>query len=160
MNSLALIQTNMGNITVELYEKRAPITAKNFVDLAKRGYYDGLFFHRVIKDFMIQGGDPRGNGTGGEAADGGTIPDEFHEELTHVKGALSMANAGPNTGGSQFFIIQAGNGTPHLNGKHSVFGRVTEGLEVVDAIAGVPADGKDKPLNDVIMNKVQILDSE
>lgn len=125
-NRIATIVTDKGVIKIELYENRAPITTKNFIDLAESGFYDGLTFHRVIRGFMIQGGDPLGSGTGGP---GYVIPDEFHPELKHITGTLSMANAGPNTGGSQFFITESPQ--PHLNGKHSVFGQVIEGQDVV-----------------------------
>ena len=125
-NRIATIVTEKGVIKIELYENRAPITTKNFIDLAESGFYDGLTFHRVIRSFMIQGGDPLGSGTGGP---GYVIPDEFHPELKHTTGTLSMANAGPNTGGSQFFITEAPQ--PHLDGKHSVFGQVMEGQDVV-----------------------------
>lgn len=125
-NRIATIVTDKGVIKIELYENRAPITTKNFIDLAESGFYDGLIFHRVIRTFMIQGGDPLGSGTGGP---GYVIPDEFHPELKHITGTLSMANAGPNTGGSQFFITESPQ--PHLNGKHSVFGQVIEGQDVV-----------------------------
>ena len=125
-NRIATIVTDKGVIKIELYENRAPITTKNFIDLAESGFYDGLTFHRVIRGFMIQGGDPLGSGTGGP---GYVIPDEFHPELKHATGTLSMANAGPNTGGSQFFITEAPQ--PHLDNKHSVFGQVIEGQDVV-----------------------------
>ena len=125
-NRIATIVTEKGVIKIELYENRAPITTKNFIDLAESGFYDGLTFHRVIRGFMIQGGDPLGSGTGGP---GYVIPDEFHPELKHTTGTLSMANAGPNTGGSQFFITEAPQ--PHLDGRHSVFGQVIEGQDVV-----------------------------
>ncbi len=129
-NRIATIATEKGIIKFELYEKEAPITTKNFIDLAQKGFYDGLTFHRVIHGFMIQGGDPKGDGTGGP---GYSIPDEFNPKLKHTKGAVSMANAGPNTGGSQFFITEAPQ--PHLDGKHSVFGQVIEGQDVVEKIA-------------------------
>ena len=125
-NRVATIVTDKGVIKIELYENRAPITTKNFIDLAESGFYDGLTFHRVIRTFMVQGGDPSGDGTGGP---GYTIQDEFHPELKHITGTLSMANAGPNTGGSQFFITEAPQ--PHLNGRHSVFGQVMVGQDVV-----------------------------
>ena len=129
-NPTAIIETNHGTIRAELFEERAPKTAGNFIELAEKGFYDGVVFHRVIEDFMIQGGDPEGTGTGGP---GYSIPDEFHPELRHdEKGVLSMANAGPNTGGSQFFITLAA--TPWLDDKHAVFGRVTQGQDVVDKI--------------------------
>ncbi len=126
-NRVVTISTEKGTIKFELYEKRAPITTANFVKLAEDGFYNGLTFHRVIHGFMIQGGDPKGDGTGGP---GYTIKDEFHPELKHTKGAVSMANAGPNTGGSQFFITEAPQ--PHLDGHHSVFGQVIEGQDVVE----------------------------
>jgi peptidyl-prolyl cis-trans isomerase B (cyclophilin B) len=122
-------QTSKGNIVLELAEDDAPNTVANFISLAEKGFYDGLTFHRVIADFMIQGGCPQGTGTGGP---GYVIADEFSPRLRHTRGVISMANAGPNTGGSQFFITHVP--CPHLDGKHAVFGRVTSGLEVVDAI--------------------------
>lgn len=128
-NRIATIVTEKGTIKFELYEKDAPVTTKNFIELAQKGFYDGLTFHRVIRGFMIQGGDPKGNGMGGP---GYTIKDEFSPKLKHTKGAVSMANAGPNTGGSQFFITEAPQ--PRLDGKHSVFGQVIEGQEVVEKI--------------------------
>lgn len=128
-NRIAIIETEKGNIKLELYEKRAPITTSNFIKLAEKGYYDGLTFHRVIRSFMIQGGDPKGDGTGGP---GYAIQDEFHPELKHTKGALSMANSGPDSGGSQFFITEAPQ--PHLDGRHAVFGQVIEGQEIVEKI--------------------------
>jgi len=128
-NRTAILETTKGTIKFELYEAEAPITTKNFIDLAQKGFYNGLTFHRVIRGFMIQGGCPKGDGTGGP---GYTIRDEFHPKLKHTKGAVSMANAGPNTGGSQFFITEAPQ--PHLDGKHSVFGQVTEGQNVVESI--------------------------
>jgi cyclophilin family peptidyl-prolyl cis-trans isomerase len=128
-NRTAVIETAKGTIKFELKESEAPITTKNFIDLAQKGFYNGLYFHRVIREFMIQGGCPKGDGTGGP---GYSIRDEFHPKLKHTKGAVSMANAGPNTGGSQFFITEAPQ--PHLDGKHSVFGQVTEGQNVVESI--------------------------
>lgn len=125
-NRIATIVTDKGVIKFELYEYRAPATTKNFIDLAESGFYDGLTFHRVIRDFMIQGGDPKGDGTGGP---GYAIPDEIHHELTHTTGAVSMAISGPNTGGSQFFITEAPQ--HYLDGKHSVFGQVIEGQDIV-----------------------------
>lgn len=128
-NSTALFETNMGNFRIELYEDKAPNTAHNFMSLATKGFYDGLVFHRVIDGFMIQGGDPKGNGTGGP---GYAIKDEFHPALKHsAEGIVSMANAGPNTGGSQFFITLAP--TPWLDNKHAIFGKVIEGMDVVRA---------------------------
>lgn len=152
-NRFAVIETNHGKMKIELFEQRAPITTKNFVDLAEDGFYDGLIFHRVISDFMIQGGDPKGNGTGGP---GYAIEDEFHKELTHNKGGiLSMANSGPNSGGSQFFITLIP--TPWLDGKHAVFGQLIEGEDVLKEIGEVESDSRDKPLEDVVMEKVAIV---
>ncbi|MFH0904782.1 MAG: peptidylprolyl isomerase [Methanobacteriota archaeon] len=128
-NRTAVLETVKGTIKFEFKETEAPITTKNFIDLAQKGFYNGLSFHRVIREFMIQGGCPKGDGTGGP---GYSIRDEFHPKLKHTKGAVSMANAGPNTGGSQFFITEAPQ--PHLDGKHSVFGQVTEGQNVVESI--------------------------
>ena len=150
--------TNYGVVKIKLFPELVPETVKNFTELAKKGFYDGLIFHRVINDFMIQGGDPLGNGAGGESYKGpGTnIPDEFNQELTHLRGALSTANAGPNTGSSQFFIVQAEGGTHYLDGRHAVFGQVYEGMEVVDEIAGVKTGAGDVPLEKVVMEKVEI----
>ncbi|HEX7628224.1 MAG TPA: peptidylprolyl isomerase [Candidatus Methanoperedens sp.] len=128
-NRTAILETVKGNIKFELKESEAPITTKNFIDLAQKGFYNGLTFHRVIRSFMIQGGCPKGDGTGGP---GYSIRDEFHPKLKHTKGAVSMANSGPNSGGSQFFITEEPQ--PHLDGKHSVFGQVTEGQKVVESI--------------------------
>ena len=151
-NPIAVFETNHGTFEVELFEDKAPITVKNFTDLAGKGFYDGLIFHRVIDGFMIQGGDPNGMGTGGP---GYTIPDEFHKDLKHdSEGVLSMANAGPNTGGSQFFITLAA--TPWLDGHHSVFGKVVEGMDVVREIGKVDTDFQDKPLSKVVMERVTI----
>ncbi len=125
-NRFAVIETPKGNIKLELYENKAPLTAGNFIKLAESGFYNGLNFHRVIHGFMIQGGDPNGDGTGGP---GYTIQDEFAKGLTHDVGALSMANRGPNTGGSQFFIVETPQ--PHLDGKHAIFGQVVEGMDIV-----------------------------
>jgi len=135
-----------------LFEERAPRTTKNFIDLADKGFYDGVVFHRVIAGFMIQGGDPTGSGRGGP---GYTIPDEFHPELKHTgEGILSMANAGPNTGGSQFFITL--DATSWLDGKHAVFGKVVEGMDVVRAIGSSPTGPGDRPLKEVVMESVSI----
>ena len=148
------IETTLGNIEAELFEKDAPNTVSNFVTLAKKGYYDGIIFHRVIPNFMIQTGDPTGTGTGGP---GYNFNDEFSPKLKHDKpGIFSMANAGPNTNGSQFFITVAP--TAWLDKKHSVFGHVTQGIEVVNAIVAVARDGRDKPLKPVSMKKVTVLD--
>jgi peptidyl-prolyl cis-trans isomerase A (cyclophilin A) len=152
-NRTAHFQTTQGDFAIELFEARAPSTTKNFIDLAEKGYYDGLIFHRVIDGFMIQGGCPSGTGTGGP---GYQIPDEFHPELTHAgEGILSMANAGPNTGGSQFFITLAP--TAWLDGKHAVFGKVTEGMDVVRAIGSTSTGPGDRPLVDVQMESVKIV---
>ena len=151
-NPIAVFETNHGTFEIELFEDKAPLTVKNFIDLAEKGFYDGLIFHRVIDGFMIQGGDPNGMGTGGP---GYTIPDEFHKDLKHdSEGVLSMANAGPNTGGSQFFITLAA--TPWLDGHHSVFGKVVKGMDVVREIGKVDTDFQDKPLAKVVMEKVTI----
>ena len=151
-NPIAVFETNHGTFEIELFEDKAPITVKNFIDLAEKGFYDGLIFHRVIDGFMIQGGDPNGTGTGGP---GYVIPDEFHKDLKHdSEGVLSMANAGPNTGGSQFFITLAP--TPWLDGHHAIFGKVVKGMDVVRAIGKVDTDFQDKPLSKVVMEKVTI----
>lgn len=156
-NRIARFETNMGTFEAELFEDKAPKTTGNFIGLAEKGFYDGLIFHRVIDGFMIQGGDPKGDGTGGP---GYTIPDEFHPKLRHDgAGVLSMANAGPNTGGSQFFITL--DKTPWLDGKHAVFGRVVRGMDVVKAIGHVETDMfRDRPFEDVVMEKVTILAAE
>jgi cyclophilin family peptidyl-prolyl cis-trans isomerase len=151
-NRAAHFKTNFGSFTIELFEDRAPQTTKNFIDLAQKGFFEGVIFHRVIKDFMIQGGDPTGTGRGGP---GYTIPDEFHPDLKHSgPGILSMANAGPNTGGSQFFITLES--TPWLDGKHAIFGEVTEGMDVVQAIGDTPTARGDRPLEDVVMESVTV----
>lgn len=152
----AIIHTNMGEIHVELFPEVAPLAVENFVTLGKEGYYEDVIFHRVIKDFMIQGGDPTGTGMGGESAFGEPFEDEFDESVTHEKGALSMANSGPGTNGSQFFIVHAEDGTPHLNGAHTVFGQVTDGMDVVDEIANVETAQGDKPLEDVVIESVEV----
>ena len=147
------IETTKGDIDIDLYAKEAPRTVENFVKLAKKGFYDGLIFHRVIPGFMIQTGDPQGNGTGGP---GYTFADEFSPNLHHDKpGVLSMANSGPNTNGSQFFITQVP--TPWLDGRHSIFGQVTQGIDVVNQIVSVPRDPGDKPNEPVVMKKVTVL---
>lgn len=151
-NSIAKFETSKGNFTVELFEDKAPVTTKNFIDLVNKKFYDGLIFHRVIDGFMIQGGDPKGTGTGGP---GYTIKDEFHPDLKHNSaGILSMANAGPNTGGSQFFITLAP--TPWLDNKHAVFGKVVTGLDVVQGIGKVKTGSMDKPVEDVVIKKITI----
>jgi len=145
------LQTNHGPISIELFPDDAPKTVGNFQDLAKKGFYDGLTFHRVIEDFMIQGGDPTGDGTGGP---GYTFEDEPNEHRV-VRGALAMANSGPDTNGSQFFIVTA-DACPWLDGKHTVFGRVTEGMDVVDEISRVPKDGRDRPKDPVVIERVEL----
>ena len=183
-DTLATIKTNMGEIKIKLFPAEAPKTVENFTTHAKNGYYDGLIFHRVIKDFMIQGGDPTGTGMGGESIWEHSFEDEFDVKLHNIKGALSMANAGPNTNGSQFFIVQAdsvpGNmleqmkempesfpedivkayeqkgGTPWLDFRHTVFGQVVEGIDVVDSIADVAVGTADKPLDDVIIETITV----
>ena len=177
----ATIKTNHGDIKIQLFPEQAPMTVENFVRLAKKGYYDGTIFHRVISDFMIQGGDPEGNGTGGTSIWGHPFEDEFSRDLFNLRGALSMANSGPNTNGSQFFIVQnksmpkryikqmepAGypkeiihaykqGGTPWLDGRHTVFGQVIDGMDVVDEIAKVKKNKMDKPLEDVVINNIEI----
>ncbi|EHN7926498.1 peptidylprolyl isomerase [Listeria monocytogenes] len=173
--------TNRGTIRIKLFPEIAPKTVENFVTHSKNGYYDGLIFHRVIPEFMIQGGDPDGRGTGGESIWGESFEDEFSTEAFNLRGALSMANAGSNTNGSQFFIVQkpdmpadmlgqmeqAGfpveiieaykqGGTPWLDGRHTVFGHVIEGMDVVDEIANLPTGMQDKPVNDVVIEKINI----
>ena len=183
-DTLATIKTNMGEIKIKLFPAEAPKTVENFITHAKNGYYDGLIFHRVIKDFMIQGGDPTGTGMGGESIWGHSFEDEFDVKLHNIKGALSMANAGPNTNGSQFFSVQADNGpgnmldqmkempesfpedivkayeekggTPWLDFRHTVFGQVVEGIDVVDNIANVKVGTADKPLDDVIIETITV----
>jgi len=149
--SAAVLQTNHGAIAVELFDEAAPTTVDNFVKLARDGFYDGVIFHRVIPDFMIQGGDPTGTGSGGP---GYTFEDEFNDRKV-VRGALAMANAGPNTNGSQFFIVTA-DACPWLDGKHTVFGRVTDGMAVVDAISDVETDAHDRPRSDVVIERVEL----
>ncbi|MFH5780625.1 peptidylprolyl isomerase [Heyndrickxia oleronia] len=178
------MQTNMGNIKIRLFPEHAPKAVENFIKHSQDGYYDGVIFHRVINGFMIQGGDPLGNGTGGQSIYGGSFEDEFSRELFNFRGALSMANAGPNTNGSQFFIVQsvavdprmlkqmeqAGypeeaikayedlGGTPHLDFRHTVFGHVVEGMDVVDKIAEVKTDMQDRPVQfDVVIEKINVL---
>lgn len=181
---LATIKTTMGDIKVILFPDAAPKAVENFTTHAKNGYYNGIIFHRVIPDFMIQGGDPLGRGTGGESIWGRSFEDEFSPEYHNLRGALSMANAGPNTNGSQFFIVQADSvdgrfipqmerlpemftpdsvedykavgGTPWLDFRHTVFGQTVEGMDVVDAIAAVERDSSDKPLEDVSIVSIDI----
>jgi len=144
MPSTATMQTNLGTLTLELFDEDAPKTVGNFKKLAGEGFYDGIIFHRVIKDFMIQGGDPTGTGTGGP---GYTFEDEFNDHKV-VRGALAMANAGPNTNGSQFFIVTADE-CPWLDGKHTVFGEVTGGQDVVQRIGSTQTDGRDRPVEPI-----------
>ncbi|MGT2829190.1 Cof-type HAD-IIB family hydrolase [Streptococcus hillyeri] len=182
---VATIKTNHGDMVIKLFPDHAPLTVKNFVDLAKSGYYDGIIFHRIIKDFMIQGGDPTGTGMGGESVYGGSFQDEFSDELYNLRGALSMANAGPNTNGSQFFIVQNQNlpyskkeiarggwpepiaeyyaengGTPHLDRRHTVFGQLMDDASyaVLDAIAAVKTGYSDKPVEDVVIETIEVVD--
>lgn len=184
-DTVAVMHTNMGDIKIKLFGEKAPKTVENFATHSKNGYYNGIIFHRVIKDFMIQGGDPQGTGMGGESIWGGSFEDEFDPELHNLRGALCMANAGPGTNGSQFFIVQASavpenmleqmkdladrgfpsditeayaqlGGTPWLDFRHSVFGQVYEGMDVVDAIANVKVGPADKPVEDVVINSIDI----
>ncbi len=149
------LQTNFGDIKIKVYRRRAPGISKNFITLAETGKYDGVVFHRVIDGFMIQGGDfENGNGTGGSSAKGGYIKDEFAKGLSHVRGSVSMANKGPNTNGSQFFIVQQD--SPFLDGRHSIFGQVLDGMDVVDRISKTKTDLSDRPLEDVIIEGVAI----
>lgn len=181
----ATMKTSMGDIKIRLFAELAPKTVENFTTHAKNGYYNGLVFHRVIKDFMIQGGDPTATGCGGESIWGESFEDEFCVDLHNLRGALSMANSGPCTNGSQFFIVQANDvdpgfisqmaqladrgfptetvenykavgGTPWLDFKHTVFGQVYEGMDVVDAIANVKTGRGDKPVEDVVINSIEI----
>ncbi|GAB2500628.1 peptidylprolyl isomerase [Alkalibacterium psychrotolerans] len=176
------LKTNMGDITLQLFPEEAPKTVENFVGLAEKGYYDGVIFHRVIPNFMIQGGDPTGSGMGGDSLFGGSFEDEFSSSLFNLKGALSMANAGPNTNSSQFFIVTMSDlpeqmasqledagfpeeiitaykekgGTPWLDQKHTVFGHVVDGYDVAEAIQKVDRNAMDKPNKDVVIESVSI----
>jgi cyclophilin family peptidyl-prolyl cis-trans isomerase len=149
--STATLHTNHGAIEVELFDDDAPKTVENFRSLAADGFYDGLTFHRVIPEFMIQGGDPQGTGTGGP---GYTFEDEINENKV-VRGALAMANAGPNTNGSQFFVVTA-EAAPWLDGKHTVFGRVTSGMEAVDSIEATPTDARDRPRDPATIERLEL----
>ena len=181
---VAVMHTTMGDITIKLFPEETKKTVENFTTHAKNGYYDGIIFHRVIKDFMIQGGDPTGTGMGGESIWGHSFEDEFTPELHNYRGAICMANAGPNTNGSQFFIVQADTvpanmlmqmkqmpdsfpeecveaykelgGTPWLDFRHSVFGQVIDGMDVVDAIANVKTGANDKPVEEVSIVSIEI----
>ncbi|MGI6050491.1 MAG: peptidylprolyl isomerase [Acetivibrionales bacterium] len=180
-DTVVTIKTSMGDIKIKLFPEKAPKAVENFVTHAKNGYYNNVIFHRVINDFMIQGGDPEGTGYGGESIWGKPFEDEFSNELRHFRGALSMANAGPNTNGSQFFIVQNKNiyepyiqimeqydfpediienykqgGVPELDGQHTVFGQVFEGMDIVDKIAEVEVDDKAKPLEDVVILSIEV----
>ncbi len=151
-NPKVVLETALGSMRAELFEDRAPATVRNFVELVRKGFYNGLTFHRVIPGFMIQGGDPTGSGTGGP---GYSIRDEFHPALRHDgPGILSMANSGRNTGGSQFFITLAS--TPWLDGRHAVFGRLTGGQEVAAKIATVPRDARDRPRSPVVIERATL----
>lgn len=179
--TIVTMTTNRGDITFKLFDDIAPKTVANFVGLAKQGYYDGVIFHRVIPDFMIQGGDPTGTGMGGESIYGESFEDEFSPNVFNLRGALSMANAGPNTNGSQFFIVQNKNvpasmlgqlkdagfpdeiiaeyekgGTPWLDSRHTVFGHVMTGMSVVDDMAGVQRGPQDKPVHDIVIESVTV----
>ena len=149
-NPIIVFETNHGSFKAELFVDRAPLTAQNFLDLITKGFYNGLTFHRIIADFMLQGGDPTGNGTGGP---GYKIRDEFGPGLKHAfPGILSMANSGPNSGGSQFFVTLVP--TPWLDGKHAIFGKVVAGMDIVQAIGNLPTNAGDAPLQRVVMTKV------
>ena len=178
-----IMKTNKGDITIRLFPDMAPKTVENFLGLAESGYYDGIIFHRVIDNFMIQGGDPTGTGMGGSSIWGDSFEDEFSMNLLNLNGALSMANAGPNTNGSQFFIVTAkevpmtmlaqleaggwpkeiveayaaNGGTPWLDQKHTVFGQVEAGMDTVYAIEGVKKGAQDKPVEDVVIESITIL---
>ncbi len=151
--SSATLHTNHGPIEVELFDDDAPETVGNFCKLSGDGFYDGVIFHRVIKGFMIQGGDPTGTGTGGP---GYTFDDEINDHKVE-RGALAMANAGPGTNGSQFFIVTT-DAAPWLDGKHTVFGRVTDGMDAVDSIEGAPTGARDKPVDDALIERVELKD--
>jgi cyclophilin family peptidyl-prolyl cis-trans isomerase len=151
--SEATMTTNHGEITFELFDEDAPKTVENFRKLARDGFYDGLSFHRIISNFMIQGGCPEGTGTGGP---GYTFEDEFNQHKI-VRGALAMANAGPNTNGSQFFIVTVDQ-APWLDGKHTVFGKVTNGMDVVDKLESLPTDGRDRPRDDARIDTLTVGD--
>ena len=178
---VATFKTNKGDFAIKLFPKQAPKTVENFLGLVAKNYYDGIIFHRVIKDFMIQGGDPTGTGMGGQSLWGTPFEDEFSNELFNIRGALSMANAGPATNGSQFFIVQNQNmpaqmeeqmvaagypkeiieayrqgGTPWLDHRHTVFGQVVSGMEIVDEIANVETGIQDKPVEDVVIKTIEI----
>ncbi|GHJ83958.1 hypothetical protein NliqN6_0360 [Naganishia liquefaciens] len=153
--SYVTLDTSVGSLTVELYTDHAPKTCKNFTELTRRGYYDGILFHRIIPDFMVQGGDPTGTGRGGTSIYGEKFADEIHPDLRFVgAGILAMANAGPNTNGSQFFLTLAP--TPFLDGKHTIFGRVSSGMPTLQRLAAVRTDGNDRPVEDIKIHKARI----
>ncbi|KAF7727768.1 heme binding [Apophysomyces ossiformis] len=150
-----ILDTSMGQVQIELYWKHAPKTCQNFYELAKRGYYNGVSFHRIIPDFMIQGGDPTGTGRGGASIYGDKFEDEIHPQLKHTgAGILSMANAGPNTNGSQFFITLAP--TPWLDGKHAIFGRISDGMNVIKRMGLVATDANDRPKATVRIERARV----
>ena len=154
-NEIAVLKTSMGTITLRFFTKQAPLAVANFKGLAAKGYYDGIIFHRVMDNFMIQGGDPTGTGFSGDSIWGGKFADEFSPSLRFDKpGLLAMANAGPATNGSQFFITQVP--TPHLNDRHTIFGEVIQGMDVVNAIANVRVDEKDNPVQPVVIESLTI----
>jgi peptidyl-prolyl cis-trans isomerase B (cyclophilin B) len=181
--TIAIMKTTMGDIHIRLFPDDAPRAVENFIGHARGGYYNGLKFHRVIPDFMIQGGDPNGNGTGGKSIWGSPFRDEFSPRLYHFRGALSMANSGENTNGSQFFIVEKKNigsqeihymeslkysddavalyaklgGTMWLDNKHTVFGQVFDGMDVVEKIASVKTNNRDMPVEDVLINNIEIV---
>ncbi|KAK4419415.1 Peptidyl-prolyl cis-trans isomerase CYP18-2 [Sesamum alatum] len=151
------LETSMGPLTVEMYYHHAPRTCENFIKLARKGYYNNVKFHRIIKDFIVQGGDPTGTGRGGESIYGKHFDDEIHRELKHTgAGIISMANAGPNTNGSQFFITLAP--APSLDGKHTIFGRVCRGMEIVKRLGSVQTDNTDRPVHDVKILRATVKD--
>lgn len=152
---VAEIDTTKGVIKLKLFPEQAPKAVENFQSLADENYYDGIIFHRVINNFMIQGGDPTGTGMGGQSSFGKPFEDEFSPDLKNIRGAVSMANSGKNTNGSQFFIVQA-KATDWLDGVHTVFGQVYEGMDTVDAIAATQVDKNSKPLEDIKMNSVKV----
>ena len=179
---VATLKTTMGDLKIKLFPEIAPKAVENFVKLAESGYYNGIIFHRVIPDFMIQGGDPTGTGMGGESVWGSSFEDEFSDKAFNLKGALSMANAGPSTNGSQFFIVSASQtpanmigqleaagypeeiveaykengGTPWLDNRHTVFGHVIDGMDVVDTIQNVKRGAQDKPVNDIVIESIEL----
>lgn len=150
------LSTNFGDISLELYPEHAPKAVENFIGLAKSWYYDGVIFHRVIRDFMIQSGDPTGTGRGGKSLWHRAFEDEFAPELTHIRGVISMANAGRNTNGSPFFIVTTPDAS-FLDRKHSIFGRVIEGMDTVDQIESLPVDGNDRPKMEAKIEKAIVL---